>query len=206
MRESLKLLNTDYFDVYQLHGLVTMEDLETCFAPGGAMEVLRSMKDTGIARRISLTAHSEPVALRAIELYDFDTVMFPLNWHMHMAHGMGGRITAAAKKKGMGVLGIKSMIERAWTSEERYSSVYPKSWCKPFDIEKEPEMLLAAMKYSVSLGADVLIPPGNFAHFQFAVNHIDEVLARPLTEEDQALLSSRLTLVKDCPFYDPGCY
>lgn len=68
MMESLKLLHTDYFDVYQLHGLTSMEELETCFAPGGAMELLRDMKEKGIARKISFTAHSEPAALRALEL------------------------------------------------------------------------------------------------------------------------------------------
>ena len=121
MLESLKLLHTDYFDVYQLHGLTSMEELETCFAPGGAMELLRDMKEKGIARKISFTAHSEPAALRALELYDFDTVMFPLNWHMHMEHGMGERIRRAVKDRGLGLLGIKSMVDRAWSQNHRIS-------------------------------------------------------------------------------------
>ena len=206
MLESLKLLHTDYFDVYQLHGLVTMEELKTCFAPGGAMEVLRDMKEKGIARKIGFTAHSEAVALRALELYDFDTVMFPFNWHMHMAHGMGETLRRTVKEKGIGLLGIKSMIERAWDEEERYSSIYPKSWCKPFFIEKEPEMLTAALKYTASLGVDVMVPPGNFEHLKFAVEHIGEVLENPLTEEDRALLAARLPLVSGHPFYEPECW
>ena len=51
MTESLKLLHTDWFDVYQLHGLVNMAELETVFAPGGAMELLRDMREKGIARK-----------------------------------------------------------------------------------------------------------------------------------------------------------
>ena len=206
MLESLKLLHTDYFDVYQLHGLLNMDELERAFAPGGAMEVLRDMREKGIARKISFTAHNEAVALKALELYDFDTVLFPFNWHMHMAHGMGETLRKVARQKGVGLLCMKSMIERAWGEDERYSSKYPKSWCKPIDIDKEPELLLAAVKYAISLGVDTLIPPGNFEHLKFAVEHIEEALDSPLTEPERALLAARLPLVKDQPFFDPDCY
>ena len=131
MQESLKLLHTDYFDVYQMHTLSRMEDIETAFGPGGVMEMMRDMKEKGIARKLGITAHSEAVALKALELYDFDTVLFPINWHMHMAHGMGSRLIAAVKEKGIGLLCMKSMIECSWTEEERYASGFKKSWCKP---------------------------------------------------------------------------
>ena len=206
MEESLKLLHTDYFDVYQMHALATMRDLELAFGPGGVMELMAEMKEKGIARKLGITAHSEAVALKALELYDFDTVLFPFNWHMHMAHGMAGTLIPAAKAKGMGVLGMKSMIERAWDEEERYSSKYPKSWCKPFDIDEEPEMLKAAVKYTLSLGVDSIVPQGNFDHFKFAVENIDELLAHPITEEEKAMLAARLELVKDRPFLDASTY
>lgn len=206
MMESLELLHTDHFDVYQLHGVASMEELETCFAPGGAMELLRDMKEKGIARKIGITAHSEAAAVRALELYDFDTVMFPMNWHMYMEHGMGKRIIKAVKESGAGLLGIKSMVDRAWSNEEQDSSIYPKSWCRPFYIETESDYLIAALKYSLSLGADILIPPGNFEHFKFAVRHIDEVIDDPLTEEDRRFLEARLPQVREQPFYDPDCY
>ena len=206
MTESLKLLHTDWFDVYQLHGLVNMAELETVFAPGGAMELLRDMREKGIARKIGITVHNESVALKALELYDFDTVLFPFNWHMHMAHSMGEMLRSVARQKGVGLLCMKSMIERAWGEDERYASKYPKSWCKPIDIDEEPELLLAAVKYALSLGVDTLIPPGNFAHFSFAVEHIEEVLDNPLSESERGLLSARLPMVRDFPFFDQDCY
>lgn len=206
MRQSLELLHTDYFDVYQMHALSTMEDLETAFGPGGVMELMREMKEKGIARKLGITAHSEAVALKALSLYDFDTVLFPFNWHMHMAHGMGSRLAAAAKEKGIGLLCMKSMIDRAWTEEERYASRYPKSWCRPIDAQEEPALLLAAMKYALALGVDTLVPPGNFDHFSFAVEHIEQALNRPLTGEEQGLLAARLTQVKDKPFFGEDCY
>ena len=202
MTESLRLLHTDYFDVYQMHGLSTMEDVETAFGPGGVMELMREMKEKGIARKLGITAHSERAALKALSLYDFDTVLFPFNWHMNMAHGMGDRLVAAAKEKGFGLLCMKSMIERAWTEEERYASKYKKSWCKPIDIDDEPRLLLAAMRYALSLGVDTLVPPGNFDHFKFAVEHIDEAVNAPLSEDERALLAERLEQVKARPFFE----
>ena len=121
-------------------------------------------------------------------------------------HGMGERIRRAVKDKGLGLLGIKSMVDRAWSHEEQDSSKYIKSWCRPFDIETESSYLTAALKYSISLGADILIPPGNFEHLKYAVCHIDEVLDNPLTEEDRAFLAARLPQVQEQPFYDPECY
>ena len=205
MENSMRLLKTDYFDVYQLHGLSTMEELETAFAPGGAMEVLRNMKEQGLARKLGITAHSEAVALKALELYDFDTVLFPFNWHMNLSVGMGSRLIQKAKEKGMGVVCMKSMIERAWNSkQEQLSSPFPKSWCRPFDPESESEMLLRAVKYVFSLGVDLIVPPGNFTHFSFGVEHIDEILSHPLTKEDLSKLKAHLELVKDRPFFAAG--
>ncbi|MBQ1347936.1 MAG: aldo/keto reductase [Aeriscardovia sp.] len=205
MEESLRLLHTDYFDVYQLHGLKTVEELDTCFGPGGTMELLEEMKKKGIARKIGFTAHSEAVALKALTLYDFDTVMFPLNWHMHLAHDMGEDLRKIMKEKGIGLLGIKSMIKRAWKNqEERLSSPYPKSWCSPFSTQEESEYLKAAMAYTLSLGVDVLIPPGNISHFTFACEHLEEVLSRK--EEGYEILLNLLPEVKDYPFYEPLCY
>ncbi|MBQ8092994.1 MAG: aldo/keto reductase [Clostridia bacterium] len=206
MHESLNLLHTDYFDVYQMHALKKMEDIEIAFRPGGVMEMMRDMKESGIARKLGITAHSEAVALKALELYEFDTVLFPFNWHMHMGHNMGAKLIVAAREKGIGLLCMKSMVERAWSAEERYASKYPKSWCKPFDIEEDAALLKAAVKYALNLGVDTIIPPGNYAHFRFAVEHIEELLAHPLTEKEKTLLAARFEQVRNQPFFDESCY
>ena len=207
MKESLRRMHTDYFDVYQMHALSTMEDIHAAFGPGGVMEMMRDMKEKGIARRLGITAHSEAVALKALELYDFDTVLFPFNWHMNLAHGMGGTLLSKAKEKGVGLLCMKSMIERAWKApEERYTSRYPKSWCKPLDTAEQADLLLLAVKFVFSLGVDTVIPPGNFDHFSFAVRNIDRILEKPFSAGDREKLENVLVSVKDAPFFGPACY
>ena len=198
MEESLRLLHTDHFDVYQLHGVSSLEEVERAFAPGGVMELMRTLKDRGIARYVSFTAHSEDAALKLIENYPFDTVLFPFNWLMHLSRGMGTRLMAAAKAKGMGVLGMKAFIERRWEPGED-KGPFPKSWCKPIRTDLEPEFGEAAMKYALSLGADTLIPPGNFMSFSFGVEHIDACADDP--NPDMELLREKLKIFQGKEFF-----
>jgi len=201
--ESFKLLHTDYFDVYQLHGLTSVEEVDQVFSDGGTMEMMVKAKGQGLVQKLGITCHSEAAALKAISLFDFDTVLFPLNWHMGIGYGMGTQLAKAAKDKGMGLLGMKQLIERRWKSpDEGKNSSFPKSWCKPIDHENR-ELRIAAMKYSLSLGADTLIPPGNFEDFSFVVENIDECLKHPLSDEDMALLKQSYEKVKDYPFLTP---
>jgi aryl-alcohol dehydrogenase-like predicted oxidoreductase len=200
--ESFKLLHTDYFDVYQLHAITTQEDLDKAFGPGGVMEMMVKAKEEGRVRKLGFTAHSEEIGLKAMELYDFDTVMFPLNWMMNMGNDMGTKLCSEAKKREMGILAIKPLIHRAWKDNtERDTSDYPKAWCKPIETDKNEAMGIAAIKYTFSLNPDVIIPPGDFKSFSFAVDHIAEILKNPLSAEDTALLNKEYARVKDYPFF-----
>jgi len=198
LERSMKLLHTDHFDVYQLHEITTMKDVDTVFGPGGAMEMICKLKERGIADHIGFTAHNEDCALRMLELYPFETVLFPFNWFMNMAHGMGDRLLVAARERGMGVLSMKSFVERRWEDGED-QGCFPKSWCKPINTDEEPEFGIAAMKYALSLDVDALVPPGNFKSFSFAVEHIDECIEDPAY--DSELLERKLETVRGKEFF-----
>ncbi len=198
---SLKLLQTDYFDNFQVHSVTTPEDIETAFGPGGTMELLLELKQKGVLRKIGFSAHSEYAALELMKRYDFDTALFSMNYLLDMGQGIGRDLAKLKKEKGFGLLGMKSIIERAWDNEqERQKSDYPKSWCKPFGLS-DKDLRVAAMKYALNLGADVLVPPGNYENFKFMVEHIDEVLKHPLGDQDRALLLARFEQVRDKPFF-----
>ena len=206
-KESLRLLKTDYFDVYQMHELSRLDELETAFGPGGVMELMKDLKEKGLVKKLGITCHSEKVALKALELYNFDTVLFPINWHMNLKYGMGNQLIKVAKEKGIGILGMKSMIERSWDldNQDRDKDVhnkYNKSWCKPFDTDTDQKLLLAAIKYAFSLGVDTIVPPGNFDHFNFGVKNIEYILKNPLSEDELNLLKTHLKEVENLPLFD----
>lgn len=202
--ESLRMLHTDYFDTYQMHALNTIEELDQAFSPNGVMRLILEEKAAGRVRNVGITSHSEATVLEALNRYDFDTVLFPLNWMMHMGYGMGDALLREVHRRGIGLLCMKSMIERAFTGpDDPARARYPKSWCKPIDVDEQPKLLLAAIKYAWSLGIDTLIPPGDYEHFEFAVEHADE-LTQPLTDAERALLQAHLETVRDYPFFDPA--
>ncbi len=199
LEESLEMLHTDTFAVYQMHSVQSVEDVDNAFRKGGSFEVILSAKEQGIAKNIGISCHSEEAALRALELYDFDTVLYPTNWALYEAKGFGKRIVEVIKERNLGFLGMKSMIERSWSDEEKNASAYPKSWCKPFTPGHEA--LLPAMRYVTNLvQPHILVPPGNFEHFSFAVEHVDEIFS-PFTYTDKALLQRELVNIGDQFFF-----
>ena len=190
---SLKTLRTDYFDVYQLHGMTTDEDIERVVGPGGAMEALVWAKKEGLVRNLGVTTHSDDCALRCLDLFDFDTVLFPMNWSLGLNRGWGDRISERVRRENIGLLAMKTLIHRTWRSEEE-RKIYPKSWCKP--VFENDALAVAGMKYGIFKGAVTLIPPGNFERFSFALEHIDEVIDEPLSDGEWELLRREAEAVK----------
>jgi len=199
--ESLRLLHTDYFDLYQLHSLTTAEDVDKAFATDGVMEMIEKEKQRGRIRKAGFSAHSQTQALRAMSMYDFDTVMFPINWQMDMLAQWGSGVANEAKRRGIGVIALKGLVHRRWLNDEERKS-YPKSWVKPIDVSS-PEMGIAALKYTFQTGADVIVPPGDFRNFAFCVDHIEEIVNKPLSGKEKKLLDNEFLAVKEYPFFNP---
>ena len=198
LKRSMELLHTDYFDVYQLHSMTTPEDVDKAFSKGGIMEMVVRLKQEGVLRKVGFSAHSEQAALRLLELYDFDTALFPMNWMLDRNEGIGRALAKKAKEKGVGLLGMKSFIERAW-KDDAEKAAYPKSWCKPFDVDQK-KLRVAAMKHAIEMGSNVLVPPGNFENFSFMVEHADEAL-QPLTDAERQMLDNHFKQVAVYPFF-----
>ncbi len=57
------------------------------------------------------------------------------------------------------------------------------------------------MKYALSLGVDAIVPPGNFEHFRFGAENIEDFLTHPFSEADRRLLEAHLETVRDRPFF-----
>jgi predicted aldo/keto reductase-like oxidoreductase len=77
---SLKRLNTDYVDLWQLHNISTFEAYEQVLGPGGAMEAAQEALQTGKIRHLGFSSHSLDVALKAVASGHFETIQFPFNF------------------------------------------------------------------------------------------------------------------------------
>ena len=63
IEKSLELLQTDHVDLWQLHDIGTMTDVDAVFAKGGAIEALLEMQQQKVVRYLGITGHYRPEAL-----------------------------------------------------------------------------------------------------------------------------------------------
>jgi aryl-alcohol dehydrogenase-like predicted oxidoreductase len=107
---SLRALGTDHIDLWQMHDLRTMADLEAIFAPNGAVDAAEHAKKAGKIRFVGLTGHHDPdILMAAMERYDFDSVLLPINPADPARMPFITTVIPLARKKGMGVVGMKVM-------------------------------------------------------------------------------------------------
>jgi len=80
LETSLRMLQTDYIDLFQLHQVAQEKDWQAITAPGGALEVAIKAKEEGKIRHIGVTSHNLSMALRLMKTGVFKTIMFPFNF------------------------------------------------------------------------------------------------------------------------------
>ena len=138
LHESLKKLRTDHFDLYQLHAMSSMEDVETALGPGSALETFIKAREKGLIRFLGFSAHSEKAAIALMDRFDFDTILFPFNWVCWNEGKFGPAVLAKAQEKGMGILALKTMAKRRWKEGEKRR--WNKTWYSPVDTFEEAQM------------------------------------------------------------------
>jgi aryl-alcohol dehydrogenase-like predicted oxidoreductase len=109
LRTSLARLRTDHLDLYQIHALNSVADVDQVLAPGGAIEAFTAARQEGLIRFIGFSAHSADAALDAMRRFEFDTVMFPINWVSYYTAQFGPQVVEAARARQMGIIAIKSV-------------------------------------------------------------------------------------------------
>lgn len=162
---SLKRLQTEHIDLYQFHAISKMEDVERIFAPGGAMEFFLKTREKGLIRFIGFSAHSEEAALAAMDRFDFDSVLYPVNFVMYFSGNFGPELLKKAREKGVAVLAIKSIALQRWRKGQRRT--YPRLWYEPL---AESEKASLALRFTLSQPVVATIPPADPELFKLVVN------------------------------------
>jgi len=111
LEESLRRLQTDYLDVWQIHEVIYYNDPDLIFAPGGVAEALLDAKKQGKVRFIGFTGHKDPAIHLRMLLHDFpfDTVQMPLNCFDATFRSFETHVLPEAIRRQMAVFGMKSL-------------------------------------------------------------------------------------------------
>lgn len=108
--DSLRRLGTTWLDVWQLHDLREVHELDEIFGRGGAIEAVEQARGDGRVRHVGLTGHHDPaILLEAMRRYEFDTVLCPVNPADPRHRPFVTTVIPAARARGMGVVAMKVM-------------------------------------------------------------------------------------------------
>ena len=188
MQASLKRLQVEQFDLYQIHAITTQDELDAAMSNGGAIETLAKAREEGITRYLGITGHgmqSPALFLQAIQRFDFDTVMFPLNYGLFAQdeYHMGAlELLKECKARRIGTMIIKSVTRGPWNERPKTHT----TWYEPFhtlqSIQESVNFVLSQDVTGLCMAGDITVIPMVLQ----ACEHFT-----PLSEEEQNVLIER---------------
>jgi len=183
LEDSLRILRCDSFDLYQMHGVTDVDELDRRTGAVGAMMAAR---DEGLCRYVGITGHnlSAPAAhLQALLRYDLDTVMFPVNrrlWADPEYRRDAEALLAEAEHRDVGVMAIKAVAARPWgpgDPRERHSG----TWYEPYTSDED---VAAGVRFTLSVpGVHAFCTPGDVEVLATSLAAANTFT--PMTEEDR---------------------
>jgi uncharacterized protein len=111
LEQSLRRLQTDHLDLWQIHGISFDNDPDLAYAKGGVLEALDQAKKQGKVRFVGFTGHKHPLLhLRMVQMgYPFDSVQMPLNPFDASFLSFETIVLPELSKRGIAALGMKPM-------------------------------------------------------------------------------------------------
>jgi aryl-alcohol dehydrogenase-like predicted oxidoreductase len=160
LHRSLERLRIDRFDLYQLHAVTTMEELDQVTRPGGALEAILEARQAGLTHSIGITSHDVQapiVLLEALRRFDFDSVLFPLNFVQYTDSAYrrnAEELLRQCQARDVGVMVIKAIARGPWGDRPKTYN----TWYQPFD---EADHIQQAVNFALSMGITGLCTAGD---------------------------------------------
>ena len=160
LRQSLKRLQTENFDLYQCHAITTLEELDSVTMKGGALEAFEEARREGLTRYIGITGHgvnAPEIYSEALRRFDFDSVLFPLNFVQmgipdYRRHAK--ELISVCRAKDVGTMVIKSVTKGPWGEKKKTAT----TWYEPFE---ELDIIQKAVNFALSYEVTGLCTPGD---------------------------------------------
>lgn len=194
LEQSLKLLNTDHLDAWQLHHVTTQDDVDQIFAKGGAIEALLQAREQKMVRFLGVTGHSDPgVLMQCIERFPFDQILMAVNAADPHHLSFQEKLLPMAVEKQMGIIGMKiparGRILSTWDPKAGVEHSWEGGAPKPGTLKMKE-----AMYYTMSLPVStVIIGCDSIAQLEENVK-----LAREFTPLSQSQLAELTAKTEPC--------
>lgn len=149
LSRSLARLQVKAFDLYQIHAVTTMAQLDEATRGGGALDALQEARDRELTRYLGITGHgfdSPAVFREALNRFDFDSVLFPVNFVQYanpVYRANAEALLATCRARDIGVMAIKAITRAPWGDRPRARNC----WYEPFE---SPADIQAAIDFTLS--------------------------------------------------------
>jgi len=165
IRRSLERLRVDQVDLIQLHNLVDPAEWETALGPGGALEAVIRAREEGLVRFIGVTGHGTTVAAmhtRALERFDFDTVLLPYNYPMMQNPIYAAdfeELLARCRERGVAVQTIKAITRAPWSDRPQTAATWYEPLRDPVAIDRAVHWVLGRPGIFLNTVGDIGVLP-----------------------------------------------
>jgi len=187
IKQSLDRLRVDHFDLFQFHGVNDIETLNVVLGPGGALEAVLEAKEQKLVRHIGITGHRPFVLVDAIQRFQFDTVLFPLN-RVLAAHRNDytdfSILLDQAQQKDVGTIAIKSVARQPWQGTMH---MY-RTWYEPFNRQADIDKCLW---YTLGQGVTTAAMPGDLSLWPLLIDAAERLRALDEQEQDEVVSEAR---------------
>lgn len=165
MQRSLKRLQTESFDLYQCHAVNTLDELDAVTMKGGALEAFVEARQRGLIKFVGITGHgadAPKIYLEALRRFDFDSVLFPLNF-VQMGNPEfrkhAEELIATCKAKDIGTMVIKTITKGPWGEREHTATTWYEPFNKADEIQKAVNFALSHEVTGLCTAGDTRILP-----------------------------------------------
>jgi len=180
LKRSLERLRKDHFDLYQFHGVKTLHDVEAILGPRGAMEAFLEAREAGLIRYIGFSAHSEEAALALLDRFEFDSILYPVNWVCWHQGNFGPSVVAKAQEQGVGILGLKALAKQQ--RQPGKAVEWPKCWYEPVGSAEEAAL---GLRFTLSRPVTAAVSPSHAELLWWACDAADNLTSLSEGEESQ---------------------
>jgi predicted aldo/keto reductase-like oxidoreductase len=165
LRRSLERLRADHFDLFQIHEVTSLEELDEATRSGGAIEALLEARDVGLTRWLGITGHgvdAPAVFLEALRRFDFDSVLFPMNF-VQMANPYfrenAEELLRVCRERDVGTMIIKSIARGPWGDHPETHTTWYRPFTEDADIRRAVNFVLSHDVTGLCTAGDTTLLP-----------------------------------------------
>lgn len=188
MGRSLERLQVDYFDLYQIHAITSLEELDEVTRPGGALDALIEAKEAGLTHFIGITGHGvdcPALFIEALRRFDFDSVLFPISFvqYANTTYRQNAEeLLRQCRAKNVGTMIIKSIARGPWGEHPKTHN----TWYQPFT---DPEKIQQAVNFVLAQDVTGLCTVGDTRLLPLVLRACEDFTSLSETEQE-ALIDS----------------